>query len=145
MASTSQQLLFWKKKNQPNPEERCFSCSCYRHKELFRPLCTHQDPGKTKEHPRAPVEVCKLLVKPCFHAGRFPGAVSLTVLCSRREAISTGKTRGVDRAHAAGSGSGRAMWFQFRSSPLKSLHANSLGVKAPVLRAQKRWEDCPHL
>lgn len=126
-------------------EERCFSCSSYRHKELFRPLCTHQDPGKTKERPRALVEVCKLLVKYSFHAGRFPGAVSPTVSCSRREAISTGKTRGVDRAHAAGSGSGWAMWFQFRSSPLKSLHKSSLNIKAHDLTAQKRWEDCPHL
>lgn len=120
-------------------EERCFSCSSYRHKELFRPLCTHQDPGKTEERPRALVEVCKLLVKYCFHAGRFPGAVSPTVSCSRWEAISTGKTLGVDRAYAAGSGSGSdwAMWFQFRSSPLNSLHKNSLDIKARVLTVQK--------
>lgn len=139
MVSTSQQLLFWKK------EEKCFSCSSYRHKELFRPLCTHQEPGKMKECPRALVEVCKLLDKYCFHAGRFSGGVSPTVLCSCWETISTGKTREVGRAHAAGSGSGWAMWFLFRSSPLKSLHKSSLNIKAHVLTAQRRWEDCPHL
>lgn len=138
MVSTSQQLLFQKK------EERCFSCSSYRHKELFRPLCTHQDPGKTKACPRAPVELCKLLVKYSFHAGRFPGAVSPPVLCSGREAISTGKTRGVDRAHAAGSGSGWAMWFQFRSSPLKA-SIKAVNIKVHILAVQKSWEDCLHL
>jgi len=74
-------------------EKKCFSCSSYRHKVLFRPLCTHKDIGKTKERPRALVEVCKLLVKYSFHAGRFPGTVSPIVSCSHQAAISTGKTR----------------------------------------------------
>lgn len=101
-------------------EEKCSSCSSYRHKELFTSLWAHQDPGKMEACPRALVELCKLLFKYSFHAGRFPGAVSPPVLCSGREAISTGKIRGVDRVHAAGSGSSWAMWFQFRSSLLKA-------------------------
>lgn len=54
MVSTSQQLLFRKK-----IEERCFLCSNHGHKELVRPHCAHQGPGKMEVCPRAVVEFCK--------------------------------------------------------------------------------------
>lgn len=79
----------------------------------------HFAPTKTWKDGRASPSSggCLLAVShPCFHAGRFPGAVSPSVLCSCWEAISTGKTWGADRAHAIGSGSDWAMRFQFRSS-----------------------------